>query len=229
MANDIALPARSRRGSMVKEDMSSPVGHALAGVAAVWIADLIPGTRGSRLVPAAESFLERAGGSLTLACAGVAMLPDLDLTLPIRHRSATHSVTAAILVTIISALVTGWVTRRQSGSPTSPGWIVRVALTFGAAYSTHLLLDWLAVDLTPPYGIQAFWPFSDQWYISGLNLLPRTERRALLAPWAIRINLTTLAWEVGSLTPILALLWLVREKALTRLAAKMARSNHPTQ
>lgn len=214
---------------MVKEDMSSPVGHALAGIAAAWLADLVPGARRSRLVPKTASLFTKAGGLLTLTCLAVAVLPDLDLAFPIRHRTASHSFTAAVLVTIIAALVTGWVTRRQNLAGSRLGWIVRASLMLGAAYGTHLLLDWLAIDLTPPYGIQVFWPFSDQWYLSGLNLLPRTERRSLFTSWAIRVNLTALAWEVGSLTPILALLWLIREKALSRLAAKMARSHHPPQ
>jgi len=214
---------------MVKEDMSSPVGHALAGIAAAWLADLVPGTRRSRLASATASFLAKAGGWLTLACAGIAMLPDVDLALPIRHRTASHSVTAVVLATIISVLVTGWVTRRRRTGGASLGWIARVALMCGAAYASHLLLDWLAVDLTPPYGIQALWPFSDHWYLSGLNLLPRTERRALFTPRAIRHNLAALAWEVGALAPLLALLWLVREKALARLAAKVARGDHPAE
>ena len=214
---------------MVKEDMSSPVGHALAGIAAAWLADLIPGTRRPRLASSAASFLAKAGGWLTVACAVIAMLPDLDLTLPVRHRTVTHSVTAVALATIISALVTGWVTRRGRAAGSARGWIARVALMCGAAYATHLLLDWLAVDLTAPFGIQALWPFSDQWYLSGWNLLPRTERRALFTSRAIHLNLKALAWEVGSLAPILTLLWLIREKALARLAAKVARGDHSAQ
>src|SRR5438876_12407124 len=101
--------------------MPSPFGHALAGAAAVWCVDLIPGHREWRTAPPGRPFFQRAGGMITGVCAGLAVLPDVDLLFN-AHRSVTHSVIAVSIVTIIAALVTGWVTDR-------PAW--RIALMCG--------------------------------------------------------------------------------------------------
>ena len=210
---------------MVKKHMPSPIGHALAGLAAAWSADLIPRERTWRTLtpgpPAAAtaSLFDRAGGALTLICMGLAVAPDLDLLFH-AHRSVTHSLSAVAATTIVAAGVTGWVTRR-------PSW--RVALMCGGAYATHLLLDWLAADPYWPYGIQIFWPFNDAWYLSGVNLFPGTERLRVFSFRTMRINLLAMAWETAILFPLVVLLWLVRVKALARLAPEVPGSDHSAQ
>jgi membrane-bound metal-dependent hydrolase YbcI (DUF457 family) len=155
--------------------MPSPIGHALAGAAIAPLAG-----RGK-------------AAAFVLACAALAALPDIDLLFPGFHRSVTHSVGATILVTIMAMAVTGWVTGRIN-------W--RVSLVCGAAYGSHLLLDWLARDPNPPYGIQALWPFSQRWFISGWNIFPPTERDHLFSARAILINLRAIVQEVVILGPI---------------------------
>jgi inner membrane protein len=213
---------------MVKDRMPSPLGHALAGLAAAWGSDLVPGRREPRTALSNASFFRRAGGWLTLACVGLAMLPDLDLATP-AHRSFSHSIGAVILVTIIAAAVTGWVTRR-TGYRTSSGLsIARVAAMCGLAYATHVLLDWLAVDTRAPFGLQALWPFSKEYYLSGANLFPRTERRAFLSTSTFRTNLIAFVWELAFMLPIVVLLWRVRVKALAGLASEVTGRNHAAQ
>lgn len=203
--------------------MPSPIGHALAGVIAAWTADLVPGDRRWRTAPATASWGARAGNGLTLACAALAAAADADLLLPTGlHRAFTHSVGAVLAVIIMAAAVTGWVTRKQT-------IVVRVALMCGAAYATHVLLDWMAVDDTWPYGIRALWPFSRAWSISGWDLFPGTARRALLSRASLLENARAFAWEIAILVPIAWLVWLVRVKALARLAAEMPRSHHPAE
>jgi len=201
--------------------MPSPLGHALGGIAASWAADLLPGPRAWRTAGRDASFFKRAGGALTLICAGLAASPDADLFLS-SHRTVTHSVTALALVTIIAAGVTGWVTRRR-------GLATRVALTCGAAYASHLFLDWLAIDANPPFGLQILWPFSRTWFISGVDLFVQTERRRLFSVATIRTNLVAMAWETAILLPVLVGLWLVRVKALARFSAELTRGDHPAQ
>jgi inner membrane protein len=208
---------------MVKDGMPSPVGHALAGLAAAWAADLVPGRRSRCTAPSRAPFISRAGGTLTLACVALAVLPDLDLAFQ-AHRSLSHSVGAVVLVTIITAAVTAWVTRRH-GSERRFG-ILRVSATCGLAYATHLVLDWLAIDTREPFGLQALWPFSQEWFISGANLFPRTERRAILSLPSIRTNLNALAWETAIMLPIVVLLWRIRVKTLAGLAAEVSRRDH---
>jgi membrane-bound metal-dependent hydrolase YbcI (DUF457 family) len=183
--------------------MPSPIGHALAGVAVAWSADLATG--------------RRASPRLVATCAALAALPDIDLVWPGAHRTATHSVAAVVLVTIIAAAVTGRVTR----------W--RTASLCGAAYASHLLLDWMGVDNFPPRGIQALWPFSDRWFISEWDVFRQTARQHFLTAPIVRQNLLAVAQELAILLPILAVLWLVRVKAAARLAPEVAGRHHPPQ
>jgi len=198
--------------------MPSPIGHALAGIAAAWIVDLVPGRRAWRTAPASASWYLRARDGLTAACAAVAAAPDLDLVIH-QHRTFMHSVGAAILV----GLIGGAIAARRSRP------IVRVALMCGAAYATHILLDWLGTDRAPPYGIQALWPFSDVWYLSNLDVFGPTERRAFLSVPALLLNTITVVREIAILGPIVWGIWLVRVKALARLAAQLSRGDHPPQ
>jgi len=183
--------------------MPSPIGHALGAVAVVWAVDLV----------------ERRPSSdrLIIACALLATTPDLDLLWPGSHRAATHSVTADLLVMMIAAAVTGQVTR----------W--RTTLRCGAAYASHLLLDWLGADSFPPRGIQLLWPFSDAWYISDWDLFRQTARQHFLTPAIIRQNVLAVCQELAILVPILVVIWLVRVKALTGLSTELSRGDHAAQ
>ena len=75
--------------------MPSPIGHALAGVAAAWAVDLVPGDRAWRTAPASAAWYLRAGDGLTLLCAGLGAAPDLDLAF-VAHRTVTHSIGAVV-------------------------------------------------------------------------------------------------------------------------------------
>jgi membrane-bound metal-dependent hydrolase YbcI (DUF457 family) len=181
--------------------MPSPIGHALGGVAAAWSAERIP--VGEPAGPISTK--------LTLVCAVLAAAPDLDLLVPGLHRTVTHSVGAIIFTTIITAGVTGRVTRK-SGWRTGPerkfGNVLRIAAICGAAYASHILLDWLATDSNPPSGIQALWPFSHQWFIASWTIFPMTERTNALSWRAFVINARALGVEVLILGPlVLALGW----------------------
>jgi inner membrane protein len=208
--------------------MPSPLGHALAGLAAAWGSDLVPGRRTSRTAPTNASFFSRAGGWLTVGCVGLAVLPDLDLASQ-SHRSFSHSIGAVIVVTIVAGAVTGWVTRRTSHRTSSELTIARVAAMCGLAYASHLLLDWLAVDTRSPFGLQALWPFSEEYYLSGANLFPRTERRALLSTSTFHTNLIAFVWELAIMLPIIVLLWRVRVKALAGLAPEVSGRDHAAE
>jgi inner membrane protein len=183
--------------------MPSPIGHALAGAAVVWGADLIDGRRSSP--------------RLVATCAVLATLPDLDLLALRFHRTATHSVAAVLLVLIIAAALTGKVTR----------W--RVAVMCAAAYASHLLLDWLGADFSSPAGIQLLWPFSDRFFMSGWDVFDQTERRHLFSKAAMSQNIRAIAREIALLVPVAAGLWLIRVKALARFPSELARRDHPAQ
>ncbi len=129
-------------------------------------------------------------------CAALAAVPDVDLLLPLTHRTVTHSVTAVGATFIITAAVTGQVTR----------W--KTAMLCAAAYASHLLLDWLGVDRRPPFGIQMLWPFSRRWFISGADIFPQTIRSVTTLEGLLP-NVHAVLVEIAVLLPIVLLVWVV--------------------
>jgi membrane-bound metal-dependent hydrolase YbcI (DUF457 family) len=198
--------------------MPSPIGHALAGILVSWTADLVAGSRTPRTVSDTGAWYLRAGGAQTLTCAALAAAPDLDLAFTV-HRTVTHSIGAVAIVGLCAvALAAGL------GRP-----VARTALTCAAAYGSHLLLDWLGVDRYPPLGLQALWPISHEWYISGLDIFRQTARQRIFTRPVMIVNAKAIAQEIAILGPIAAALWLVRVKALARLASQMAGRDHPAE
>jgi membrane-bound metal-dependent hydrolase YbcI (DUF457 family) len=180
---------------MMSAPMPSPLGHSLAGLAVGWFSDPVPaGPTRSRLAGALTP--------LVFWCGFVAAIPDADLLVPHFHRSATHSVAATAFILIITAAVTGKVTGQTN-------W--RMAVAFAAAHASHLLLDWLGMDRFPPPGIQLLWPFSDHFFISGIDLFPPVERR-LLRPEALAINARAAMWELLFVGPVALVAWRVRRR-----------------
>ena len=164
--------------------MPSPIGHIVAGAAI-----------GRAITPRKPAML--------IACAALAAAPDVDLVVPWMHRMGTHSVGAVALVTIVAIAVTGKVThstRRFAARPGQVRLLVIVALV--TAYSSHLLLDWLAADPTPPRGLQIMWPFNSRWYISEMDVFRGTARRNIFTVQSMWINATAVAQELLILGPI---------------------------
>jgi membrane-bound metal-dependent hydrolase YbcI (DUF457 family) len=198
--------------------MPSPIGHALAGLAVAWAADLVPGRRAWRTAPTSGSWFRRAGNGLTLACVALAIAPDLD-HLFVTHRTVTHSLSAVLFVGLSAAALAANAQRP----------VARVGLMCAAAYGTHLLLDWLGTDYYPPRGIQALWPLSSEWFISGTDVFPQTLRQKLLTPDVMMQNLKAIVQEILILGPAVVALWLVRVKALSRLPSEVTRRDHAAQ
>ena len=199
--------------------MASPIGHALAGIAVAWGADLVPGTRAWRIAPPSAGWFERAGNGLTLSCAVLAAAPDLDLFLGRFHRTMTHSLIGVAVVALVAALVAA-----RARLP-----ITRVVIMCAGAWASHLLVDWLSADQSAPRGIQLLWPFDSRWFISGWDLFVGSERRDLFSAASMKRNVEAIAQEVAVLMPIVIVLWLVRVKALAGLSSKLTRGDHPAK
>jgi membrane-bound metal-dependent hydrolase YbcI (DUF457 family) len=163
--------------------MPSPLGHALGGLAAGWLAS-------GRRTP-----FDRIGVRDALVFAAAGMAPDLDLLVG-THRTAAHSLTAAAVVGFCALAVT----RRAS-----------YALAVGLAYASHALLDWLGSDGTPPTGIMVFWPFSRDYYYASVPVFLAISRRYWLAE-AWLYNLRAVAREILVLLPIAAAAGYVRRR-----------------
>ena len=154
----------------------------------------------------------RAWPSATLYAA-LGVLPDADLLVGL-HSRYSHSLGAVALVAAAAALAPArW--RRGLGIPSR----LLCALACGAAYASHILLDWLGSDTTPPIGIMALWPLTSAFYQSDLHWFMAISRRYWL-PSFWSMNLMAALREIAILVPCLALVWWWRRPpASPRLAS----------
>ncbi len=188
----------------------SPIGHALAGIAAGWFVQPGGSPSGARRL----GFSRRDVRLLALfAVAGAA--PDLDLLVG-AHSGPTHGVGAAALAGALTfglfALRSGAGARGQSPAVGGRGqtpW--RLAAAVAAAYATHILLDWLGTDTSAPIGIMALWPFSHHYYESSAHVFMAISRRYWL-PEFWTWNLLALGRELLILVPIAALIVTARRR-----------------
>lgn len=163
--------------------MPSPVGHALGGIAAGWLVQSRPSPGDGQ-----QRQLTR---TLGFACLGMAA--DLDLLVG-PHRGPTHSVTAALLVCLLAWVI---LRRRPHGD--------RLVLAAGAAYASHILLDWLGEDSSPPLGLQVLWPWSDAYLHAPWPVFLAVSRR-LRHPELFWVpNALALARELAILVPLVVL------------------------
>jgi hypothetical protein len=167
--------------------MPSPVGHALGGLAVGLVASSRPEWR-----------------SLAV-CACVAVLPDADFLLPIRHRGPSHSVGAAAIVgaTAFALMKLSPLARDAS----------RMSLAIAAAYATHIVLDWLGADSSTPRGLMALWPVTTAFFISDLDVFSSVDRRYWLEGFWRR-SAISLARELAILVPfvVAAAWWTTRNR-----------------
>jgi len=181
--------------------MPSPVGHIVVGVAIAWAAEAVepfrprPSDAGSR--PTATPIAT----PLVLACAALALAPDLDILLA-SHRTYTHSVAAVA----VAAFAGGTVARARG----APG--VATGLTCGLVVGSHILLDWLGRDSSTPRGLMALWPVSTAYFYSGIDLFADISRRYWKPEEFILKNAVSVARELLILAPPAALAWWARRR-----------------
>ena len=183
--------------------MPSPVGHALAGLAAGWLI-APPGSRREWLV----------SGSVFAVAATAA---DLDLLARV-HRGPTHSLAAALAAGGVAWTVCAMRdarARRGRAERRNGRLAARLAVAVTAAYATHTLLDWLGADSSAPFGIMALWPVTDDYYESSQHVFLAVSRRYWL-PDFWTFNLRALLRELAILGPIAALVvWFRARRGLT--------------
>ena len=167
--------------------MPSPLGHALAGLTVQALA-----ARGR------EDLLDVRRVAIAV---GAAVAPDVDLLFKLvdgrnHHQAQTHSLGCAV-----AAAVAVWVFARWRGWPAA----ARLALLAGAAWTSHVALDYLGRDTHPPIGLMALWPVSSGYFKFPWPLFFDIGRT--LAWETIRHNAVAVAWETVLLLPPLLLSW----------------------
>lgn len=176
--------------------MPSPVGHTLAGICGFYL--VYPH------IPKPQKI------AALLTAIFVANSPDLDILAGlilyqnpgILHRQATHSIFVAIF---LGCLIAGIVHLLKIKNAS---WI---GLWFAGLYASHVLLDLLVDDDGFPYGLQALWPFSQDYLISPLIIFngfdygkPGLTMLQAMMTWN---NLIGVLKEFVLLTPIVWLAW----------------------
>ena len=180
--------------------MPSPVGHALGGLI-VGLAfqqradsrDIEPD------LPLLRAWMKQR--ELLVPCIAAACLPDIDFAWG-RHNMETHSVVFALVLGIVAFVWT-----RSS----------RMAIACAVAAGTHVLFDWLGSDDSPPLGVMALWPLSNQFYFAHAYVFVTISRRYWL-PGFVEHNAMAVLREIAILLPVAAALWWSR--ARSRSSAK---------
>lgn len=168
--------------------MPTPVGHAL----------------GALIVTAPIRARYRMLGLGVAAAAAIAgMSPDLDLLYG-RHSAETHSVGAAAIAGLVA-----WMYLRARRLPHAGVIGAMIAL----AVASHPLLDWVGTDTTPPFGIMALWPFTNDYYVSSApDIFMAVSRRYWLPEFWV-YNLRVLAQELAILgIPAAVIEWHLRRR-----------------
>jgi membrane-bound metal-dependent hydrolase YbcI (DUF457 family) len=168
----------------------SPIGHALGGFAAGWLISPAPLASASDGVAGESCFAHVMRSRRTWAFVAAGLAADLDLLVGL-HSRYTHSIGAAMLVLAVAL----WWTRGRGRAA------LGLSLAVAASYASHVLLDWLANDTSPPLGIMALWPFDNGFYLSPVSVFMGISRKFWLAA-AWKGNLVSVARELLILTPV---------------------------
>jgi hypothetical protein len=141
---------------------------------------------------------------------GAGVAPDLDLLARFidgrnHHQAESHSLGFALLAAAAIFLIA-----RVRGWPAAG----RLALLAGAAWTSHVLLDYLGRDTHPPIGLMALWPASSGYFKFPWPLFLDVGRT--LTWEAVRHNALAVAWEAVLLVPPLLLCWRHRTREEAR-------------
>lgn len=136
--------------------MPTPVGHSLFGLAVY-------------MIKKGEPLDAKDIGGVAIY-ASLSNLPDIDLA-PITiygfkavsmfHQQYTHNLGFAVISSLFVACIATCFFRKR--------FVSVFPLFFFLVYS-HILLDCMGHDTNPPYGVQLFWPLSDDNFLSPISL-----------------------------------------------------------
>jgi membrane-bound metal-dependent hydrolase YbcI (DUF457 family) len=172
--------------------MPTPFGHAVGGLAAAFLTNSTA-KRPRLTIP------------VLAASAALAVAPDLDIIAGF-HRIYTHSIAAVAVVAIVAWLIL------RTRTPDA----LALTAALAAAYASHVLLDLMGKDTSPPLGLTVLWPLSSGYHQTGWNVFSEVSRRYWRAEEFIFGNLRALAREMLVLLPILIVAWSVWSKKTLR-------------
>lgn len=159
--------------------MALPIAHATAGYLV---------HRAGRGV-LAEDRSSLAGWRRAVVFMIIGNLPDTDFLMGfvigqpgLLHRGVSHTVVAAVVFAVLAGAFVHWRWRER---------FAPAALLFGAAYLSHLTLDFFTIDTRPPSGAQFLWPFSSAYFMSPVTFFTEIHIDGMTRLGFLR---TVLAW-----------------------------------
>ncbi len=181
--------------------MASPVGHALGGV----------------LVYALDR-KRKFNIPVFLVAILLAGLPDIDFLFgyvigqPNKyHHGFTHSFVFVIIAGLIAALIMGRKSKKQFWSLSG--------LFVGSGVS-HIILDSIAKDTSPPFGSPVFWPFTDRYFIFPVEVLSDIHRASDSTGFIKSLfsmhNMMSVGRELLILLPIILLVIILNKRYRTK-------------
>ncbi len=179
--------------------MPSPVGHTLGAFAAMLAIDpSIIATRHKISIALGASFVV---GSLADADFFVAQFTTAPY---LRHHYFSHSIPFAIVFALMCWVVLKAIHFRNA---------TLNATLLGAAYGSHLVLDYFAEDGSKPYGIPLLWPFSNRHFIAPFDIFLSIHRGEFSDLFSLH-NALAILIEIVVLTLIAFLMFLLANSRL---------------
>lgn len=171
--------------------MPTPVAHTLAGIG------LYLGATDHR-----REDVALLGATVVAAC-----FADLDFGLTFLtgqnyHHYFTHSLGFTIVFSVVALIL---LRRTHRGHP------LRDAAILGVAYLSHLALDLLSTDTSPPFGLELLWPFSGTFVTSPVWVFDDIWRGTLAKLFGLH-NWIAVAREVAIVGPFVAAIYWWRRR-----------------
>jgi|RhiMetdeSRZDD1v2_1073273.scaffolds.fasta_scaffold1062024_2 inner membrane protein len=160
--------------------------------------------------PVAEQRWRDLGLYLLVAnAADLDFLPGLFVGDPNRyHHGISHSLGFAVLVALACTLLVMLRDREAK-------W--QLFAIYFALWGSHIGLDYCGIDTSLPYGVPAFWPLSDTYYMAPFAFFPDIRRAVTSSEFLTSLvslhNLWAICVELFVMAPILILIWIVRKHA----------------
>jgi membrane-bound metal-dependent hydrolase YbcI (DUF457 family) len=177
--------------------MPSPVGHTLGAFSTLLALEPdIVSSRYKTNIALGAAFVFGSLADADFVVAHFSTAPFL------RHHYFSHSIPFAICFTFLCWIILKCFRFRNAG---------KFAGLIGAAYSSHLLLDYFAHDGSNPYGIPLLWPFTNRHFIAPFNLFYSIHRGEFTDIFSMH-NLVGVLMEIAVMGPITLLLILLAKR-----------------
>ncbi len=177
--------------------MPSPVGHTLGAFSALLALEPnIVSSRYKTNIALGAAFVFGSLADADFVVAHFSTAPYL------RHHYFSHSIPFAICFTFLCWIILKCFRFQNAG---------KFSGLIGAAYSSHLLLDYFAEDGSNPYGIPLLWPFTNRHFIAPFNLFYSIHRGEFTDIFSMH-NLVGVLIEIAVMAPITFLLIVVAKR-----------------